>query len=69
MIKGVTHAHLGSIFYHSEPSNVPYFLNRFLVGTFFAVSYSKIALVQALGLSFYIQNKLSKEWELFENVC
>ena len=24
MIKGATHAHLGPIWYHSEPSDIPY---------------------------------------------
>ena len=41
MIKGVTHAHLGLIWYHSEPSDVQ---TSFLVGDFFAASYSKTAL-------------------------
>ena len=44
MIKGVTHAHLGPIWYHSEPSDVPYSPKQFLVLDFFAASYSKIAL-------------------------
>ena len=35
MIKGVSHAHLGPIWYHSEPSEVPYFLNQFLGRDFF----------------------------------
>ncbi len=35
MIKEVTHAHLGLIWYHSEPSNIPYFLNQFLGWDFF----------------------------------
>ena len=35
MIKGVTHAHLGPILYHSEPSDVPYFPNQFLGLDFF----------------------------------
>ena len=35
MIKGVTHAHLGSIWYHSEPSDVPYSPNQFLGWDFF----------------------------------
>ena len=30
MNKGITHAHLGPIWYHSEPSDVPYFPNQFL---------------------------------------
>ena len=45
MIKGVTHAHLGPIWYHSEPSDVPYSPNQFLDLDFFVASYSKIALV------------------------
>ena len=35
MIKGVTHAHLGTIWYHSEPSDVPYSPNQFLALDFF----------------------------------
>ena len=35
MIKGVTHANLGPIWYHSEPSNVPYSPNQFLGWDFF----------------------------------
>ena len=42
MIKGVSH--LGPIWYHLEPSDVPYSPNQFLVLDFFAASYSKIAL-------------------------
>ena len=45
MIKGVTHAHLGPIWYHSEPSEVTYSPNQFLGWDFFAASYSKTALV------------------------
>ena len=30
MIKGVTHAHLGPIWFYSEPSDVPYAQNQFL---------------------------------------
>ena len=41
--KGVTHAHLGIIWYHSETSDLPY--SQFLGWDFFADSYSKIALV------------------------
>ena len=35
MIKGVTHAHLGPIWDHTEPSDVPYFPSQFLNGAFF----------------------------------
>ena len=35
---------LGSIWYHSEHSDVPYSLNQFLGWDIFAVSYSKTAL-------------------------
>ena len=35
MIKGITHAHIGTIWYHSEPSDVPYSLNQFLGWDFF----------------------------------
>ena len=35
MIKGVTHAHFGQIWYHSEPADVPYSPNQFLGLDFF----------------------------------
>jgi hypothetical protein len=35
MIKGITHAHLGPIWYHSEPSDVTILQTIFLVGTLF----------------------------------
>ena len=35
MIKGVTYDHLGPIWYLSEPSDVPYSPNQFLVSEFF----------------------------------
>ena len=63
MIKGVSHAHLGPICYHSEPqysepSDVPYSPNQFLGWDFFAVSYNKLALV--VGFVFwYWRVKLS----------
>ena len=37
---------LGSIWYHSEPSEVPYSPNQYLDRDFFATSYSKAALEQ-----------------------
>ena len=40
MIKGVNHAHLGPIWYQTFPTPQ----TSFLVGTFFAASYSKMAL-------------------------
>ena len=36
--------HLGSIWYHSEPSGVTYSTNQFLDLDFFVISYSKAAL-------------------------
>ena len=46
MIKGVTHAHSGPIWYLSEPSDTPYSSNPFLaldLGLdFFAVSYGRL---------------------------
>ena len=36
MIMGVTDAHLEPIWYHSEPSDVPYSPNQFLGGDFFS---------------------------------
>ena len=44
MIKGVTHAHLGPIWYYSEPPDVPYSPNQFLGWELFAASYCKTAL-------------------------
>ena len=41
MIMGVTPAHLGPIWYHSEPSEVPYLPSQFLGWDFFC---SKTAL-------------------------
>ena len=35
MIKGLTHVHFGPIWYHSEPSDVPYSPNHFLGWDFF----------------------------------
>ena len=35
MIKGVSHAHLGPIWYHLEPSDIPYSPNQFLGWDFF----------------------------------
>ena len=46
LIKGVTHAHLGPICYHSETSDVPYLSNQFLGWDFFVVSYIKPALMR-----------------------
>ena len=48
MIKGVTHAHLGPIWYHSEPSDFPYPQNQFHALDFFVVSYSNTALVREI---------------------
>ncbi len=45
MINGVTHAHLGPIWYQKELSNVPYSSNQFLSWDFFAVSQSQPALI------------------------
>jgi hypothetical protein len=46
MIKGVTHAHLGPIWYPSEPSADPYSSNQFLAlhgpELFFAISFPTI---------------------------
>ena len=53
MIKGVSHAHLGPIWYHSEPSDVPYSPNQFLGWDIFAVSYNKPALERVIvGIRF-----------------
>ena len=44
MNEGLTHAHLGPIWSHSEHSDVPCSPNQFLGWDFFAASYSKTAL-------------------------
>ena len=44
MIEGVSYTHLGPIWYHSEPSDIPYSPNQFLGWDFLDVSYSKTAL-------------------------
>ena len=52
MIKGVTHVHLGQIWYHSKPSDLPYSPKQFLDWDFFSVSNSKPALVAEDEMSF-----------------
>ena len=47
------YAHLGPIWYHSEPSDVPYSTNQFLALDFFAISYSHIVLVY-ITILFYL---------------
>ena len=58
--------HLGSIWYPSEPSDVPYSPNQFLVGTFFPISYSKTAVsfqLCQLWKTLYVLLKInSKNW-------
>ena len=58
----MTHAHLGPIWYHKEPSEIPYSPNKFLCWDFFAVSYSKTALHKKWSkiAGFYIY-KISKK--------
>ena len=43
-VKRVTYAHLGPIWYHSEPSDIPYSQKQFLDRDFFGTSYSRAAL-------------------------
>ena len=65
--------HLGLIWYHSEPSNVPYSPNHFLGLDFFAVSYSKTALIckmfQAVvqGLELVDHSILAWKYEFSKN--
>ena len=47
MIKRVTHAHLGPIWYYLEPLDVPYSPNQFFGQDFFD-AYSKTVLVQCI---------------------
>ena len=42
--EGVTHAQLGPIWYHLEPSDIPYSPNQFLDRHYFAASYIRAAL-------------------------
>ena len=51
MIKGVTRAIFGPIWYYSDPSDALYSPNQFLRWDFFAASYSKTALVAYLFLT------------------
>ena len=50
--------HLGSIWYQSEPLEVPCFSNQFLGLDFFAISYSKPALATTYMSSFAIWHSL-----------
>ena len=66
MIKGVTHAHLGPIWYLSEPSDDPYSPNQFLGWDFFrrflqqtGSNISTIALVDKISsLNTAVQSRL-----------
>ena len=51
---------LGSIWYHSEPLDVPYSPNQFLGQNFFAVSYSKLALGPSNSLKQQIKQQPTK---------
>ena len=80
MIKGVSHAYLGPIRYHSEPSDKYSLFPKPVTGheLFFADSYSKPALPglfwdnsvnfhRALELSFILENKKQvKNWPIFQ---
>ena len=80
MIKGVSHAHLGPIWYHSDPSDKYPLFPKPVTGheLFFADSYSKPALPslfwdnsvnfhRALELSFILENKKQvKNWPIFQ---
>ena len=53
--------HLGSIWYHSQPLEVPYSPEQFLGWDFFAVSYSKPALVHTIIFKvYYSKNDLTQ---------
>ena len=54
MIKGATHAHLGPIWYHLEPSDVPYSPKQFLGWDFFCR---------------FLQQDSSKSFDGFDDVC
>ena len=62
MIKGVTHAHLGPIWCHSEPSEVPYSPDQFLGWDFFAASYSERALETPQSL-LHNNNRNQYQWK------
>ena len=58
MMKKVTHACLGSIWYPSEPSDVPYSPNQFLGWDFFAaVTYSMTAVETSTTCNFLTINQ------------
>ena len=61
MIKVVTHAHLGPIRYHSEPSNFLYFLNQFLTLDFFLPLFTARLLQVLLEYSNNLINFISGE--------
>ena len=64
MIKRIIHAYLGPIWYHSEPSEVPYSPNQFLGWNFFGVFYSKTAIIapSKLYIPTSIYYKPMNEW-------
>ena len=66
MIRGITWTHIQSVWNHSGPSEVPYSTNQSLVRNFFAVSYSKPALVVMLKSKFFKTNiaNISEKIEL-----
>ena len=49
MLKEITSTHIQSVWNHSDPLEVPYSANLQLVRIFFAVSYSKPALIIKKG--------------------
>ena len=61
-LKGFTHAHLGPILYHSEPSNVPSSPNQFLGWDFFCrfLQQDGSRSVAALALQFEFSDKFNK---------
>ena len=79
MIKGVTHAHLGPIWYHSESSDVPYSQNQFLGWDFFCSflhqdGSKKLAeIVCIIHPEFFINLKVEKSYILKQvyapNLC
>ena len=81
MIKGVTHAHLGTIWYHLEPSDVPFSPNKFLVLDFF-LPFLTATLLQYQGPSkvniieffmrqfdYFDQNKSTNYFMFFSPSC
>ena len=64
--KGVTQAHLGPIWYHSEPSDLPYLTNQFFGWDSFAASYIRIALHE---FTYFLNFSLTGGYSIHATFC